>query len=168
MKAIQIFDPALCCSTGVCGVEVDQTLVQLSADVDWPARRGPVSSASTWPSSPWTLPAMRWCVATWSVPARRRCRWCCSTARWPWRAATRPGPNSPAGWAFRCCRCSRLPVGVAAAVPAADFLKVNAMNFLDKPPRFLFFTGKGGVGKTSIACATALVLAEPGASGCCW
>ena len=24
MASIQIFDPALCCSTGVCGVEVDQ------------------------------------------------------------------------------------------------------------------------------------------------
>lgn len=34
--------------------------------------------------------------------------------------------------------------------------------FLHKPPRFLFFTGKGGVGKTSIACATALKLAEQG------
>jgi arsenite-transporting ATPase len=33
------------------------------------------------------------------------------------------------------------------------------MQFLDNPPRFLFFTGKGGVGKTSIACATALALA---------
>jgi len=36
------------------------------------------------------------------------------------------------------------------------------MQFLDKPPRFLFFTGKGGVGKTSIACATAIQLAEAG------
>jgi arsenite/tail-anchored protein-transporting ATPase len=36
------------------------------------------------------------------------------------------------------------------------------MNFLQQPPRFLFFTGKGGVGKTSIACATALQLAEAG------
>jgi arsenite-transporting ATPase len=36
------------------------------------------------------------------------------------------------------------------------------MNFLDQPPRFLFFTGKGGVGKTSIACATAIQLAETG------
>lgn len=33
------------------------------------------------------------------------------------------------------------------------------MHFLDQPPRFLFFTGKGGVGKTSIACATAIHLA---------
>ena len=34
--------------------------------------------------------------------------------------------------------------------------------FLVQPPRFLFFTGKGGVGKTSIACATAIQLAEAG------
>ena len=36
------------------------------------------------------------------------------------------------------------------------------MRFLDQPPRFLFFTGKGGVGKTSIACATAIQLADSG------
>ena len=28
--------------------------------------------------------------------------------------------------------------------------------------RFLFFTGKGGVGKTSLSCACALLLAEAG------
>jgi arsenite-transporting ATPase len=36
------------------------------------------------------------------------------------------------------------------------------MKFLQQAPRFLFFTGKGGVGKTSIACATALQLAATG------
>ena len=36
------------------------------------------------------------------------------------------------------------------------------MHFLQHPPRFLFFTGKGGVGKTSIACATAVQLASAG------
>ncbi|MEW9900857.1 arsenical pump-driving ATPase [Chitinivorax sp. PXF-14] len=36
------------------------------------------------------------------------------------------------------------------------------MHFLAQAPRFLFFTGKGGVGKTSIACATALRLAADG------
>ena len=36
------------------------------------------------------------------------------------------------------------------------------MLFLEQPPRFLFFTGKGGVGKTSIACATAISLANDG------
>lgn len=34
--------------------------------------------------------------------------------------------------------------------------------FLKKVPKFLFFTGKGGVGKTSMACATAVGLAEKG------
>lgn len=36
------------------------------------------------------------------------------------------------------------------------------IRFLDKPPRFFFFTGKGGVGKTSIACAAAVQLATQG------
>ena len=35
MTKIEIFDPALCCSTGVCGTEVDQALVTFAADFDW-------------------------------------------------------------------------------------------------------------------------------------
>lgn len=34
--------------------------------------------------------------------------------------------------------------------------------FILDPPRYFFFTGKGGVGKTSIACATALELVDAG------
>lgn len=36
------------------------------------------------------------------------------------------------------------------------------MKFLERPTRNLFFTGKGGVGKTSVACATAVKLADAG------
>ncbi|MGR5548898.1 arsenical pump-driving ATPase [Vibrio sp. DNB22_12_1] len=36
------------------------------------------------------------------------------------------------------------------------------INYLTDVPRYLFFTGKGGVGKTSHACASALALAESG------
>ncbi|AEK59815.1 TPA: arsenite efflux transporter metallochaperone ArsD [Salmonella enterica] len=40
MKKIEVFDPSLCCSTGVCGVEVDQALVTFAADVDWAKQNG--------------------------------------------------------------------------------------------------------------------------------
>jgi hypothetical protein len=40
MSTIQIFDPALCCNTGVCGVDVDQQLVSFAADVDWAKQNG--------------------------------------------------------------------------------------------------------------------------------
>jgi arsenite-transporting ATPase len=36
------------------------------------------------------------------------------------------------------------------------------MNLLEAATKFLFFTGKGGVGKTALACATAIQLADAG------
>ncbi len=38
----------------------------------------------------------------------------------------------------------------------------NLPKFLQTPPRHMFFTGKGGVGKTSLACATGVLLADKG------
>jgi len=35
MKKLEVFDPAMCCSTGVCGVEVDPVLAQFAADLQW-------------------------------------------------------------------------------------------------------------------------------------
>jgi hypothetical protein len=40
MKNVQIYDPALCCSTGVCGTDVDQSLINFSADVTWAKQNG--------------------------------------------------------------------------------------------------------------------------------
>lgn len=37
---IEIFDPALCCSTGICGADVDQNLVTFAADAAWAAAQG--------------------------------------------------------------------------------------------------------------------------------
>jgi hypothetical protein len=37
---LTIYDPALCCSTGVCGPEVDESLVRFATDLEWLRRRG--------------------------------------------------------------------------------------------------------------------------------
>jgi hypothetical protein len=35
MKTLTVYDPAMCCSTGICGAEIDQRLVDFAADLDW-------------------------------------------------------------------------------------------------------------------------------------
>ena len=35
MKTLTIFDPAMCCSSGICGPVIDQKLVDFAADLDW-------------------------------------------------------------------------------------------------------------------------------------
>lgn len=37
---LEIFDPPLCCPTGVCGPSVDPELVRFSADLAWVAEQG--------------------------------------------------------------------------------------------------------------------------------
>jgi hypothetical protein len=39
-RQLNVYDPAMCCSTGVCGPEVDTALVRFAADLDWVAKQG--------------------------------------------------------------------------------------------------------------------------------
>lgn len=40
MIQIDVFDPPMCCSSGVCGPQVDPLLAAFAADVDWLAAQG--------------------------------------------------------------------------------------------------------------------------------
>jgi AhpD family alkylhydroperoxidase len=40
MKTIEVFDPAMCCSTGVCGPGVDPALARFAGDLEWLAGQG--------------------------------------------------------------------------------------------------------------------------------
>jgi hypothetical protein len=40
MTTIQVFDPPMCCSTGVCGPSVDPALATFAADLGWIADQG--------------------------------------------------------------------------------------------------------------------------------
>ncbi len=35
MSKVQVFDPPMCCSTGVCGPGVDPALVRFASDLEW-------------------------------------------------------------------------------------------------------------------------------------
>ncbi len=39
-ETIRVFDPAMCCSTGVCGPSIDPDLARFAADVDWLQKQG--------------------------------------------------------------------------------------------------------------------------------
>ena len=40
MIAVRVFDPAMCCSTGICGPSVDPKLARFAADLDWLKSQG--------------------------------------------------------------------------------------------------------------------------------
>lgn len=40
MTTVTVYDPPMCCSTGVCGPEVDPRLAQFASDLDWLKRQG--------------------------------------------------------------------------------------------------------------------------------
>jgi hypothetical protein len=40
MNRIEVFDPPMCCSTGVCGPSVDPALVKFATDLHWLANQG--------------------------------------------------------------------------------------------------------------------------------
>jgi hypothetical protein len=40
MTVVRVFDPAMCCSTGVCGPSVDPDLARFSANLDWLQSQG--------------------------------------------------------------------------------------------------------------------------------
>ena len=61
MSKVQVFDPPMCCSTGVCGPQVDPALVRFAADLEWLRRRtGSRWSASTSRRSPPPSSGTRW------------------------------------------------------------------------------------------------------------
>jgi hypothetical protein len=40
MTKLEVFDPAMCCSTGVCGPNIDPTLPRFAADLEWLKSKG--------------------------------------------------------------------------------------------------------------------------------
>ncbi len=68
--------------------------------------------------------------------------------------------TAPASVSSGCCGAPQ-PVTIRSGSVGPSG-RSTMIELLQDPPRFLFLTGKGGVGKTSIACASAVELAHTG------
>ncbi len=40
MSKLKIYEPAMCCETGVCGVDADAILITFTADIEWLKKQG--------------------------------------------------------------------------------------------------------------------------------
>jgi hypothetical protein len=49
---VEIFDPSMCCSTGVCGTDVDPALSRFAADIEWLVAQGVVVRRATLAQEP--------------------------------------------------------------------------------------------------------------------
>jgi len=52
LQILQVFDPAMCCSTGICGPDVDPKLVQFAAALDWLKSQGVIVQRHTLSQTP--------------------------------------------------------------------------------------------------------------------
>jgi len=70
---IEVFDPAMCCSTGVCGPSVPPALARFAGDLEWLARHGVDVTRYNLASRKRSSPAARHAPRSRSE-ATRRCR----------------------------------------------------------------------------------------------
>jgi hypothetical protein len=52
MANVEVFDPAMCCSTGVCGPSVDPQLARFATDLEWLGAQGATVSRATLSQQP--------------------------------------------------------------------------------------------------------------------
>ena len=52
MTKVEVFDPAMCCPTGVCGPSVDPRLARFASDLDWLAGQGVTVARATLSQEP--------------------------------------------------------------------------------------------------------------------
>lgn len=186
MKEIEIFDPAMCCSTGVCGPSVDKDLLRIATLIDAlknmgiEVKRHNLSSdpqafihnekvkrllqekgADVLPVTlvdreiavtgeyPTTAQMSEWTGKDLAFVLVRNGSCCCEESSEPKESGCCCGDKSKEQHEGCCC---------GKITKAMRKYSVEVA----KQQKYLFFTGKGGVGKTSLACATAVALADSG------
>ena len=166
---IEVFDPAMCCSTGVCGPSVPPALARFAGDLEWLARQGVEVTRYNLTHEPQAFVASEPARAALAERGEQALPLILadgervSIGRYPYRSEL-------AGWAGVHVPRRRASLTMAAArvrlgrlLRRRRHLLMSTLSaLLDRPTRVLFFTGKGGMGKTTLACATAVALVGRG------
>ena len=114
MVTVEVFDPAMCCSTGVCGTDLDPTLARFAADLEWLVAQGVAVERATLAQEPGKFVANEvvrtalTAVGNAALPAIVVDGVLKSTGAYP-------GRDQLAGWA----RVAPVTVQVTAGLPAA-------------------------------------------------
>jgi len=166
MKKIEIFDPAMCCSTGVCGPSIDPELMRIAGVINSLKEKGIIIKRHGLSNEPQdfvtnkvisdilqkegadVLPVT---LVDGEVAKTKEYPTNEELSKWL-EIEINAEPKKKSGG---CCCGQRGAVKMACKYETFDLEKINLT-------KYLFFTGKGGVGKTSTACAVAVNLADRG------
>ena len=176
---ITILDPAMCCSTGVCGVDVDEELVLTSANVKWlkslgyDVQRHNISNdATSFKKFSKAIEKLQKEGAN-SLPYIFINDELVMHGRYPERSdweswIQRDNDKNPENEKLKSADNKENTSSSGLLFWSWMLLNRIASEYIQpifnllKTTPYLFFTGKGGVGKTSLACATAIELADGG------
>jgi len=74
MKNLQVYDKPMCCSTGVCGPQVDPVLPRFAADLDWLKSQGNEVERFNLAQQPMALLKTKGCTNFWEAKEQIVCR----------------------------------------------------------------------------------------------
>jgi arsenite-transporting ATPase len=143
-QKLEIYDPPMCCPTGLCGPFVDPAMMQFISDIKWLQSQGIAVERYNLTQQPDAFVGNKLLQesmekdGTDCLPMILANGEIVAKGHYPERS------------------------DLARFVGLQDEQEKVAISLVETPTRNLFFTGKGGVGKTTIASATAVALADKG------
>ena len=173
IQQVELYEGAMCCDTGVCGPSVDEQLLAVREDLRWAetqgasvARHNLTSDPDAFVANPKVTGLMQ-AFGDKALPVLVIDGEIRAHGHYPTRdeltallakgtiAADVPAAEQ-SSWLRLLGRIELLSVAVAA------LSELPVLDWSDWPTRHVFFTGKGGVGKTTTASAVGVALATRG------